>query len=262
MTIPLLSSWIASVDVAPRGNLVLCGTPEGPVIVPAPDSLGVMVERRASLEMRSSLGGGPAQRSEPIKFSGHDGGVTIARFTGSALNFISGSTDHTAALWDSSTKQIITRFEGHGGDVTDLSFNRNIELETFFTSSADSTAKMWDLRTGEVVSTFAGHEADVNSLEVSKCGNLLVTGSTDATCQLFDIRNSGKSIVTLSDLSVNADCEAVAFSPQGYHVVAGYKDGQLLAWNLINTHYAQLKEFDKSVGTLKKIWICMKLDHF
>ena len=60
---------------------------------------------------------------------------------------LSGSTDHTAILWDAETGAIFRALAGHTADVYSVAFSP--DGRRALTASWDSTPRLWDLATGE-----------------------------------------------------------------------------------------------------------------
>jgi WD40 repeat protein len=98
---------------------------------------------------------------------------------------LTGSSDPTVHLWDTSTGKEIRAFTGHEGPVNSVAFSP--DGGRVLTGSSDKTARLWDTSTGEVLRAFKGHEAAVNSVAFSPDGKRVLTGSWDNTARLWDI---------------------------------------------------------------------------
>lgn len=88
-------------------------------------------------------------------------------------------------------------FQKHGGPIYDISWCTG--ANEFASGSGDSTIMVWSLDqpnnlVKEPLRTFNGHTADVASLSWIDT-NLLLSGSGDSTCRLFDKRVNGAGIV-------------------------------------------------------------------
>jgi WD40 repeat protein len=75
----------------------------------------------------------------------------------------------------------------------------------------------------------SGHQGDVNALAVTPDGRLAISGSTDKTLKVWDLR-SGKEIATLS--GHHGAVYALAVTPDGRRVVSGSADKTLKVWDL------------------------------
>eukprot|EP01042_Synura_sphagnicola_P001698 gene1698-1992_t len=107
----------------------------------------------------------------------------------------------------------------------------------------------------------SGHEADVTCCKWAENGVLLLTGSDDGTCRLWDFRSSKavrvlKSLPAVTGLSTDSNSitppqhrgndfvdflptarptariQSIAVSPDSTHAAAGYSNGYICAWDL------------------------------
>ncbi|KAM0677593.1 hypothetical protein COBT_004231, partial [Conglomerata obtusa] len=68
--------------------------------------------------------------------------------------------------------------KGHGNSVNSLK-THTTERNIIFSGSSDLSIRMWDLKTQQTICIFgglAGHRDQILSLDVSLCGNYLVSG--------------------------------------------------------------------------------------
>ena len=79
-----------------------------------------------------------------------------------------GSTDHSAKLWDVEHGQELFTLAGHEAEVVSLSFNT--DGDKILTASFDNTAKIWDIMSGRCLATLEGHSAELS------CGQFDFTG--------------------------------------------------------------------------------------
>ncbi|KAK9240217.1 hypothetical protein V1525DRAFT_448386 [Lipomyces kononenkoae] len=61
----------------------------------------------------------------------------------------------------------------------------------------DSIVRLWDQRTGGSILDFVGHTGNIRSILINKAGNLVLTGSSDATIKLWSI-TAGRLVHTLN----------------------------------------------------------------
>ncbi|XP_048200108.1 dynein assembly factor with WDR repeat domains 1 isoform X4 [Perognathus longimembris pacificus] len=105
----------------------------------------------------------------------------ILPLTNVALNksgscFITGSYDRTCKVWDTTSGEELHTLEGHGNVVYTIAFN-------------NPYGKMY---------TLIGHSAEISSAMFNWDSSLILTGSVDKTCMLWDATN-GKCVTTLTD---------------------------------------------------------------
>ena len=117
-------------------------------------------------------------------------------------------------------------FEGHDLGVESLAFSRDGRY--LASGSYDKTVKVWDLQTGKVKRTFSGHEAWVPTVAFHPTDALVASGSGDKTIRINRYNRQTEPIVIREHNGIHA----VAFSPDGEHVVAGGFGGGLRLWHV------------------------------
>lgn len=76
--------------------------------------------------------------------------------------------------------------KGHERPLTQCKYNREGDL--LFTCAKDHTPCLWYSDNGERIGTFHGHNGTVWCLDVNFDSTLLLTGSADNACKLWDVR--------------------------------------------------------------------------
>lgn len=120
----------------------------------------------------------------PMLFDGHRSSVATATFSPDGSKLLTASTDDTAALWDSKSRDRVVSFKGHADDIEHAAFNAHGTLVV--TASADDTAIIWNAATGEPKRALIGHVDNVSSAVFSADGSLIVTASWDDTARFWD----------------------------------------------------------------------------
>lgn len=209
--IPLKSSWVMTCAYAPSGNFVACG----------------------GLDNLCSIYGLRTRGGHVRELSGHMGYLSCCRFIDDN-QIVTSSGDMTCALWDIETRQQITSFIGHTGDVMSLSLSP--DSRTFVSGSADACAKLWDIRDGLCRQTFSGHETDINAITFFPNGFAFVSGSDDATCRLVDIR-ADQEVGLYAHDNIVCGVTSTAFSRSGRLLLAGYDDFNCNVWDTLKENY-------------------------
>ena len=75
---------------------------------------------------------------------------------------VTGSRDHTLAIWDIRDCSLVRKLEGHTGSIRCVKFDGMLVIS----GSYDHTVKVWIAETGTCVHTLLGHTNRVYSLEV------------------------------------------------------------------------------------------------
>jgi WD40 repeat protein len=153
-------------------------------------------------------------------------GVTAASFSPDSLRVVTGSMDHTAAIWRVRDGKRLHLFAEHKGGVTDALFGPGGRL--IVTTSSDGATRVWDARTGVRLALMLGHTNGVNSASFSKDGQFLITASEDGTARIWEAA-TGRPEAVLRGHS-DSVTEGV-FSPDGRAVATADDDGTARVWN-------------------------------
>ena len=78
---------------------------------------------------------------EKAKFEGHKGAVTSIAYSKDGKMSASGSTDHTARLWNIEEGEEIRKFQGHTDEVRCVLFSP--DGSRALTASRDTTIRLW-----------------------------------------------------------------------------------------------------------------------
>jgi WD40 repeat protein len=153
-------------------------------------------------------------------------GVTTASFNRAGTLLVTGSEDHTAAIWQVKTGRRLHLFADHQGGVTDAVFGPGGRLVV--TTSSDGATRVWDTRTGMRLALILGHVNAVNSASFSEDGKFLITASADGTARVWEAATGRLEAVLRGHTdSVNQG----AFSPDGRAVVTASADGTARIWD-------------------------------
>lgn len=184
---------------------------------------------------------------EEFRLTMHNGTVRDLCFiddssgNGSSLLLSAGGGDNKIYVTDCDT---ITPFQSMAGHTQMVMALNHCGGAQFVSGSYDRTIRFWDLRTRSCTSIVsapplstglstsgatAGPGAPVCTLRVDPSGRLLVSGHTDTTCMLYDIRG-GKIIQTFRPH--DDEVRAISFSPKSYYLLTGGYDGRLVVSDL------------------------------
>jgi len=147
---------------------------------------------------------------------GHADGASAVAFSPDGKYILTGSPDHTARLWETSSGKEIRRFEGHTAEVHSVAFSPDGKL--ILTGSYDRTARLWDAASGAEIRQFVGHSDQVLSAAFSSDGKQVLTGSKDGTARLCDTA-SGNVIREFP--KIPRGLASVALSPDGKGLLVG-----------------------------------------
>lgn len=182
-----------------------------------------------------------AKSAAQLTLKGHRSGVHFLGFSNTGNLLASGSADDSARVWDLSSAGAailpLQRTTGRGSMARYSADGRLIA------TTDGATIRLWDGSTGKLVRELLTAEKDqAHSVAFSPAdGSLLATGHADSKgasyVALWDI-DSGKKLAQLSGASdipgFTADLNngvvgALAFSPDGKHLLAGFGNRNLIS---------------------------------
>src|SRR5262249_54760859 len=113
----------------------------------------------------------------------HDYPVMAVAFSPDGRTVLTGSSDHTARLWDAASGKDLGRLK-HDDLVRAVAFSP--DGRTVLTGSYDRTARLWDVASGKELANFK-HDRAVLAAAFSPDGRTVLTGSADFTARLWDV---------------------------------------------------------------------------
>jgi len=213
--IPLRSSWVMTCAYSPSGNLVACGgldnlcsvyrVPQDHKDSGSQKTYAELAQHEGYLscarfvqEDREIITASGDQtcilwdvetKTPKNIFNDHQGDVmSVALFDHNA-QFVSGSVDGTAKLWDyrqNGAKSCLKTFAGHESDINSVAFFP--DGNAFGTGSDDSSCRLFDIRAYAQLNKFANEKilCGITSVSFSRTGKLLFAGYDDYNCYVWD----------------------------------------------------------------------------
>jgi len=170
-------------------------------------------------------------KSHPLHATTNPGILSVDVSRANPDLIATGGNDGKALVFQRSTGKIAAHLNGHKSAVTDVQFHPSKE-SVLFTASADHSACAWQSEgAGKwgIVQHFTGAKDALVGLAVHPSGDLLATGSKDASWALFDVKEGTelRRLRTLDALST------IAFHPDGSLLAAGSaRDGSIRVYDL------------------------------
>jgi WD40 repeat protein/serine/threonine protein kinase len=149
--------------------------------------------------------------------------VRAVAFSPGGDKLLTGSADKLARIWEVPTGKLLTERLVHQAMVRAVAWGPD---GTLATGGQDQTIQFWNAQ-GQPLGSPLPHGAGVSAMAFSPDGQLLLSGSSDHTAQVWEVR-TGKRLGPR--LQHAAGVLAVAFSPDGQTVLTGGYDQQLRLW--------------------------------
>ena len=117
--------------------------------------------------------------------------------------------------------QLKREYNGHSGKVVCCGFLNN---EYFVTGSFDSAINLWEVEQQREIKRYDDHQSEVVALDVFRMdGNIFVSGSTDLTFRVWDIRM--KKACFRKFMENDCGVSAVKYMPENVNTLAvGYEN--------------------------------------
>ena len=189
-------------------------------------------------------------------FKGHEAAVTHLGFSSDGRQLVSTSADKTARVWDMDHTGLALSALERSGSVC---YAARFSADGQWIAAADgASVRLWDAATGKLVPVLSsGGKARVYSVAFSPADNRLLAvgygGQTDASyVALWDIDGPRElahlpAAADLTDFRLNESSGAVgalAFSPDGKYLVAGFGSPGLIAPNNLAVSTSPLKVWE------------------
>ena len=159
--------------------------------------------------------------------TGHTGGVDSVAFNPDGQFVASGHEDGAIRFWHVVTGLHLKTFKpNYNYGASCLVFS--LDGKTLACASG-LDIRLQDTHTGEEKMLLTGHEWGIHSMVLSPDGNILASGSQDATIRLWDM-HTGEHKKTLNGHTDSV--RSVAFSPTGKILASGSDDNMVRLWSI------------------------------
>jgi guanine nucleotide-binding protein G(I)/G(S)/G(T) subunit beta-1 len=164
-------------------------------------------------------------------FHGHMGYITGLTYL-EANTLVSSSGDSTTMVWDITRGVPTATMHDHAADVLCVEHKQS-DANIFITGSIDSRVHMYDVRIkGGPVKCFSGQVGDVNALSFCPDGHGIISGCSDGSSHLFDLR-AQQSLCSYGEGTSTSEVAGVGVSASGRFIFTGHADGLVRVWNTV-----------------------------
>jgi WD40 repeat protein len=179
------------------------------------------------------------------QYFSHGAIVDCIAFAPSGNLIASGGRNGKIRIWDIVNRSLVAELD-NVQRVSGLAFSPNGSL--LISVSTPGQLRIWDLSDGQLLSTTSISDTWL-CLAVSPTGNLLAIGGSSGTIRIYEIDNprNPRNIRNIS-VSPSRNIHALAFSPDGIHVVSGGGD----SFSGIMPHNRHVQIWNVSDGTLSR----------
>jgi len=154
------------------------------------------------------------------------GHPTVAVFTQSGDQVVTGGVDRTVKAWSPSTGLTNGLAFDAGDPVQDLAFTPSGE---YLLVAVQNSVKFLDYGSQEFTGVTLNHQATASAVACSPDGLLIATASSDETAKLWSTVDGGRLLVSLPHSERVTDVE---FSPDSKLLITACDDGLVRVWSV------------------------------
>lgn len=156
----------------------------------------------------------------------HEGPIFALKWNRSGDKLLTGSADKSTIVWDTTTGQIIQRFDHHTDSTLDVDWRDD---RSFASCSSDKTVQYVEIGRSRPTRVFHGHTNEVNALQWDSGGSLLASCSDDRTVRIWS-PNSDKSVTTLS--AHTKEIYTIRWAPSATLLASASLDSSVIVWDI------------------------------
>jgi WD40 repeat protein len=202
----------------PQEVTALAVSPDGHTVATAP----LLVGQPGQLTLRDLTTG------TATTITGHTNFILGIAFSPDGRTIATGSADHSAILWDITTRARLAVLTGPIGPIQGLAFTP--DGHTLVTASHDSTLTLWDAQQYTRLASLPGHTGWIRAVAISPDGRLVATADTDQTLIVWDPQHRTR-IATITDYRDGGNT-GIAFSPDSHSLAYTSTDNTVVVWDV------------------------------
>ncbi len=152
------------------------------------------------------------------------GRVKALAFSPDGKRLAIGTDIGNVQVWDFATKKDLFSNRALEGRISQIAFMP--DGKTFVVASVDHTLRILDTATGKEKAKLAAHKYDVRGLAIAKDGKTIFSCDTNGDLITWKANKPSKP-----QAMNKAECHALAMSPDGKSLAAGFGDGAVVVFD-------------------------------
>jgi len=170
-------------------------------------------------------------------FKAHDGVIRDIVVDSQAKYLVTGGQDTLIKIWDLNSEEILRTLSGHSNWI--ISLDLTSDGSVIVSGSRDKTIKLWDFNTGRLLQTIPNHTSTVMAVAIHPDDTFFLSTSIDHKCFWWDMSafmaDRSQPVTLFGSYQRKGDsARSGIVSVDGQYVVAGFSDGEIIAWNVFD----------------------------
>lgn len=155
----------------------------------------------------------------------HTNNIIDQAYSPDGTRIATASVDQTVRVWDAASGRLLHTLRGHSSRVNAVAFSP--DGRRLVSAADDRSLRLWAVTTGQELRVFRGHTGVVTGAAFVD-GDTVASVSADRTVRYWDTRSGPGSGLWAGHTGF---VYAVAYHPDGKHVVSGSWDGTARVWD-------------------------------
>lgn len=167
---------------------------------------------------------------ERMRLADHKDKIYSIDISSSNTILATGSSDHTACVYDLNQMKLLHKYEGHLAPVYVVRISQTNDY--IATGSADQMCRLWEIASGKTLRIFVAHNAPIMCLDFHPNNLYIATGSSDTNVRMWCLT---KAVTLRLFHGCKANVLSVSFSPTGKYLASASEDRRIRIWDLLTS---------------------------
>lgn len=152
---------------------------------------GLSALRISAIAVVVAVSDGRAWSQDPVVLMGHEGAITMGRFTPDGRSVVTSGTDTTVRVWNAAAGTELRQYRQHTGPVYCLDISSNAQI--LATGAQDNSVRLWDLLPATPMQTTALNDKHVAGMALSPDGRILLVAGQNGLTELASMSASSQT---------------------------------------------------------------------